>query len=296
VLGADGAWLTTQMAGEGTHRVGLDFNTGASDEVSFVLFADEDESVVATIDFSKNGLVEGLAYVSSARRERAGELVASEVSEQQDRFEPAAAIAVLEEDSVSSQAEIAVATAAESSTRQVLADDAVKRAMSTSLSQPTVGEVWATNDGDVQPDRLFRQTARWARGEVRYYCQKPWTDMNNFTVDGRMDVCCIATGASQEAYQLGNLNRQSFQEIWNGPMARKFRRTVNSDNKMPPCARCPMSHAYQGFLFSPHHTNKAMFGRIVNRMNSRGMSWLAGYVSKTGSYLVNHILFTGFKR
>ena len=79
-------------------------------------------------------------------------------------------------------------------------------------------------------------------------CQKPWTDLANFTVDGRLDVCCIATGASQTRYQLGNLNRDTFQQIWNGPSAREFRRTVNTPRPLPPCMRCPMQRSFQGLL------------------------------------------------
>ena len=77
------------------------------------------------------------------------------------------------------------------------------------------------------------------------YCQKPWTDLNNFTVDGRMDVCCITTGPSQERYALGNIFEQDFQQIWNGERMKEFRRTVNAKDKLPPCARCPMANNYR---------------------------------------------------
>lgn len=77
------------------------------------------------------------------------------------------------------------------------------------------------------------------------YCQKPWTDLNNFTVDGRMDVCCITTGPSQERYALGNIFKQDFQQIWNGERMKEFRRTVNAKDKLPPCARCPMANNYR---------------------------------------------------
>jgi radical SAM protein with 4Fe4S-binding SPASM domain len=77
------------------------------------------------------------------------------------------------------------------------------------------------------------------------YCQKPWTDLNNFTVDGRMDVCCITTGPSQERYALGNIFEQDFQQIWNGERMKEFRRTVNAKDKLPPCARCPMANNYK---------------------------------------------------
>jgi radical SAM protein with 4Fe4S-binding SPASM domain len=82
------------------------------------------------------------------------------------------------------------------------------------------------------------------QGSTPVYCQKPWTDLNNFTVDGRMDVCCIATGPSQERYALGNIFTQDFQQVWNGERMKEFRRTVNTPSKLPPCARCPMANNY----------------------------------------------------
>jgi hypothetical protein len=88
----------------------------------------------------------------------------------------------------------------------------------------------------------------------RVFCHKPWSDLHNFSVDGRMDVCCIATGPSQERYALGNLSAQNFQDVWNGDAARMFRRTVNSDKVLPPCARCPMGYSYQGMWFDKNHT------------------------------------------
>ncbi len=84
---------------------------------------------------------------------------------------------------------------------------------------------------------------RFSKKQV--YCQKPWTDLNNFTVDGRIDVCCITTGPSQERYALGNIFEQDFQQIWNGERMREFRRTVNTKNKLAPCERCPMANNYQ---------------------------------------------------
>ena len=82
-------------------------------------------------------------------------------------------------------------------------------------------------------------------GSPKIYCQKPWTDLNNFTVDGRMDVCCITTGESQKRYALGNIFDDDFQKIWNGEQMKEFRRTVNGKNKLPPCERCPMANNYR---------------------------------------------------
>jgi hypothetical protein len=101
---------------------------------------------------------------------------------------------------------------------------------------------------------------------VRFFCQKPWTDLNSFTVDGRMDVCCIATGPSQQRFALGNMFEQNFQEIWNGERAREFRRTVNDpdpERQLPPCRRCPLGYQYQGPFFDPIRTPQLASKEIV---------------------------------
>ncbi|GAC1032816.1 hypothetical protein thsps21_36450 [Pseudomonas sp. No.21] len=134
--------------------------------------------------------------------------------------------------------------------------------------------------------------------KVRYYCQKPWTDINNFTVDGRMDVCCITTGPSQEHYALGNIFEQDFQQIWNGERMREFRRTVNSDTPLPPCQRCPMAYGYQGPFFDRTLADASIAQyAITNRQAGRHV------VRRIAARLVDRlrkpvvaILFRGFKR
>lgn len=134
--------------------------------------------------------------------------------------------------------------------------------------------------------------------KVRFYCQKPWTDINNFTVDGRMDVCCITTGPSQEHYALGNIFEQDFQSIWNGDKMREFRRTVNSDTPLPPCQRCPMAYGYQGPFFDRTlaDASLAQFS-ITNRLpgRSRKQRFVAAVASTVRKPLVE-FLFRGFKR
>jgi MoaA/NifB/PqqE/SkfB family radical SAM enzyme len=147
-------------------------------------------------------------------------------------------------------------------------------------------------------------TPRWSdrmrkivHGDVKYYCQKPWTDLHNFTVDGRMDVCCIATGESQKRYALGNLLTQSFQDVWNGPVAREFRRTVNSATPLPPCRRCPMAFAYQGPLFNPAGPQRRA-GELIDAVCKHlpfGRRIAPG-VTAVSSAIISHALFRGFKR
>jgi MoaA/NifB/PqqE/SkfB family radical SAM enzyme len=144
-------------------------------------------------------------------------------------------------------------------------------------------------------ESLTRQVVRWLFGRPKYFCQKPWTDLNNFSVDGRMDVCCIATGPSQERYQLGNLNRHRFQEVWNGPMAKEFRRTVNTD-PLPPCQRCPMVGAFQGPGFDPNYTAQLVTEPLHRRIKRITRSQrLADAAERSARFLINAALFRGFK-
>jgi radical SAM protein with 4Fe4S-binding SPASM domain len=133
-------------------------------------------------------------------------------------------------------------------------------------------------------------------GDVKYYCQKPWTDLHNFTVDGRMDVCCIATGESQTRYALGNLLTQSFQEVWNGPAAREFRRTVNSGNPLPPCRRCPMAFAYQGPMFNPTGAQRRAGEYIAILRHLPFGRRIVRVLTGVSDGFISHVLFRGFKR
>jgi radical SAM protein with 4Fe4S-binding SPASM domain len=287
----DASWLITRTLGGGAHEVCLDFDPGANDEVSFVLFAANGASVEASVVVAGGDLRDAFASASTRVSAVAGDGARIGGTLDGGSFAPDAPV------SPPPRPEIAVLAAAESSARQVTGASPLEGAAPPASPPSDAKARGASADGGTRPDRLLRQVGNWlSRGGLRYYCQKPWTDMNNFTVDGRMDVCCIATGASQEAYQLGNLNSQNFQDIWNGPMARKFRRTVNSANKLPPCARCPMSHAYQGFLFDPAHTRDATVGRVANRLAKTKLARCGPYISKMGDYLVNRVLFRGFKR
>lgn len=140
-------------------------------------------------------------------------------------------------------------------------------------------------------------TGKKQTGNARYYCQKPWTDLSNFSVDGRMDVCCIATGESQKRYAWGNIFEQTFQEIWNGQTARDFRKTVNhTDKALPPCARCPMAYQYQGPMFDPAYTPQWVRGWLAD---SSPRAWIRKPVMAVGIFayrLLHPLLFRGFKQ
>jgi MoaA/NifB/PqqE/SkfB family radical SAM enzyme len=67
----------------------------------------------------------------------------------------------------------------------------------------------------------------------RRLCNVPWTSA---VILGNGDVaaCCVP------GLVMGNLNKASMPEIWNGKSYRELRATVNSDNPLPVCAACPM--------------------------------------------------------
>ena len=61
-------------------------------------------------------------------------------------------------------------------------------------------------------------------------CHYPWTWLM-VTSDGNVRPCCFATGI------LGNLEEQSMEEIWNGPIAVALREHVLQDRIHPVCSR-----------------------------------------------------------
>ena len=164
--------------------------------------------------------------------------------------------------------------------------------------EAVAGEPQATSAQTVTPTKAKLIKVKQVPEKVRFYCQKPWTDINNFTVDGRMDVCCITTGPSQEHYALGNIFEQDFQSIWNGEKMREFRRTVNSDTPLPPCQRCPMAYGYQGPFFDRTLADASIVQYVSNNQQSdrhpvrRLAARMVGVLRKP----VVELLFRGFKR
>ncbi len=65
------------------------------------------------------------------------------------------------------------------------------------------------------------------------YCIMPWKDAY-FGSGGTVYPCCMM------GEELGDLNRQEWKEVWNGPNFRNLRRTVHSWNPSAVCRRCPL--------------------------------------------------------
>lgn len=70
-------------------------------------------------------------------------------------------------------------------------------------------------------------------------CRRPWT-LAYVTVHGNVLPCCIAPWITghYDGIILGNLFRQSLEEIWWGPRYEGFRRDIQTDAPPEPCVGC----------------------------------------------------------
>lgn len=121
-----------------------------------------------------------------------------------------------------------------------------------------------TEEGYVGSIEQSSTVVRPMKASFRVRCQKPWTDYNNYSVDGTMDVCCLATG---QEFSLGKASELTFEEIWNGEMAKRFRRTINSAEPLLSCKACPAWYEQQGYLNNP----------------DQGREWVSNFLEATNA-------------
>lgn len=239
----ESTWLDNQVFGEGSHATTLRFETGSDGRVSAVISAIDGCPAEIDLDLPREPIH---AHPGP---------VAARV------FSVPVATLPIEVETAGPPASPDPTPASSSAARASEPNDADLPAAFELAGETEPLSTWQKNPPPLPS--LWRRICRAFAPGTRYSCQKPWTDLNNFSVDGRFDVCCIATGPSQSRYQLGNLHKHTFQQIWNGPTAREFRRTVNSDNPLPPCVRCPMLRAYQGLWFDANFTRDYVATRIL---------------------------------
>jgi MoaA/NifB/PqqE/SkfB family radical SAM enzyme len=70
-------------------------------------------------------------------------------------------------------------------------------------------------------------------------CRRPWS-LAYVTVHGNVLPCCIAPFITQhyEGIVLGNLHRQSLEEVWEGSRYLAFRSAIQTDRPPEPCSGC----------------------------------------------------------
>jgi len=70
-------------------------------------------------------------------------------------------------------------------------------------------------------------------------CRRPWS-LVYITANGNVLPCCIApfTEAPYAGLVLGNAFRETLEEIWNGPLYRRWRERMLAGEPPPACANC----------------------------------------------------------
>jgi radical SAM protein with 4Fe4S-binding SPASM domain len=89
---------------------------------------------------------------------------------------------------------------------------------------------------EVGVDVLASLVRRDRPPKARFNCFQPWEYMM-ISVEGDVLPCCVIVG-SDKASTMGNIFRQSFDEIWDGKEFRRFRKTT-ADGTNSLCSICP---------------------------------------------------------
>ncbi|MBI4878707.1 MAG: SPASM domain-containing protein [Planctomycetes bacterium] len=81
------------------------------------------------------------------------------------------------------------------------------------------------------------EIATWLRADSsRPYCTRPWRQTAVLS-DGTAVCACVD---AEKRNPLGDLGRQGFDEVWNGPAYRALRRAIATDiDQVPICRGCP---------------------------------------------------------
>jgi radical SAM protein with 4Fe4S-binding SPASM domain len=115
------------------------------------------------------------------------------------------------------------------------------------------GLLYLPKDERYRRFKLDPRTGR-PRRRRRNPCRQLWTTPS-IHWDGTI---CPCTFDSRERYPLGNLNEQSFREIWQGEAYRELRRRFRSDrDRLELCADC--TYAYEGGDCSRESIAEAIF-------------------------------------
>ncbi len=78
--------------------------------------------------------------------------------------------------------------------------------------------------------------------QTESYCPLLWSHLH-IGATGDVFPCCIG----QWKLPIGNINRQSFDEIWHGDNFKKLRKALYNDKKVPHCSTCYSKEKSSGF-------------------------------------------------
>jgi len=95
--------------------------------------------------------------------------------------------------------------------------------------------------------------------QTESYCPLPWSHLH-VSASGDVLPCCIG----QWKMPLGNINKQSFDDIWQGDEINKIRKALVDDKKVPQCSTCYLKEKDSGF--SLRHDAIAKFHNVSKDM------------------------------
>lgn len=108
---------------------------------------------------------------------------------------------------------------------------------------------WDGSDKEIMNLAEDAQKSEGYKKSLDYPCVRPWHRMT-ILVDGRVVPCCFDYDGK---YILGNLNKQSLKEIWNGEKMKELRRQHKNndfkDNKL--CYNCKEKYGMPSSKFYP---------------------------------------------
>jgi MoaA/NifB/PqqE/SkfB family radical SAM enzyme len=102
------------------------------------------------------------------------------------------------------------------------------------------------------------------------WCSMPWND-SYFASDGTVFPCCVM------GEKLGDMNKQSWEEIWNGSAYQNLRRTIHSWNPTSVCRTCTLPNGINGG--DPHYHHK-FFGhhhKVAIPLDSENLKFSDGF-------------------
>jgi radical SAM protein with 4Fe4S-binding SPASM domain len=139
------------------------------------------------------------------------------------------------------------------------------QSMTEKLHEEGLNEVEATARAEAQRRGVQLKTMPYTK-DILANCEWPWR-MPYVTYDGYVTSCCHVE--KPEAGNFGNLFESSFEEIWNGPAYRAFRRHFTDLSKNEVCRVCPFLTPEQ---VAPYRTASEEPQHLISaeRLLSRG--------------------------
>ena len=135
----------------------------------------------------------------------------------------------------------------------------------------------AYNMWDKEPDKMkFSEMTKEQENLLvsnESFCMLPWMHLHAFP-DGRAYPCCFA----QDKFPVGDLNKQSLKEVWDGDAMKQLRVRMLNNEKSKECVKC-YDQEKSGF-FSLRLSSNKHFGHNIGLVDSTQPNGSVDFVMK----------------